>query len=162
MRNKAKLEGELWDERLSGSSGQNSHLVSKATRLWESILARKGRHTKVPWPEYAVQMRTKWITYLKMSFDLIDTPGQYYYTVACVIYSVKFSTLGYSGGLLKQNVSYSGVLALPCIRYCKSSVLYFLYLKSVGYLFHFDNILINNYSINMSLMCCRTIIMIIL
>lgn len=48
MRNKAKLEGELWDERLSGSSGQNSHLVSKATRLWESILARKGRHTKVP------------------------------------------------------------------------------------------------------------------
>ncbi|NP_001145206.1 AUGMIN subunit 6 [Zea mays] len=44
MRNKAKLEGELWDERLSGSSGQNSHLVSKATRLWESILARKGQH----------------------------------------------------------------------------------------------------------------------
>ncbi|XP_066321688.1 AUGMIN subunit 6 [Miscanthus floridulus] len=44
MRNKTKLEGELWDERLSGSSGQNSHLVSKATRLWESILARKGQH----------------------------------------------------------------------------------------------------------------------
>ncbi|GJN19653.1 hypothetical protein PR202_gb06950 [Eleusine coracana subsp. coracana] len=44
MRNKAKLEGELWDERLSSSSGQNSHLVSKATRLWESILARKGQH----------------------------------------------------------------------------------------------------------------------
>ncbi|XP_062218911.1 AUGMIN subunit 6-like isoform X2 [Phragmites australis] len=42
MRNKAKLEGELWDERLSSLSGQNSHLVSKATRLWESILARKG------------------------------------------------------------------------------------------------------------------------
>jgi hypothetical protein len=59
MRNKAKLEGELWDEQLSGSSGQNSHLVSKATRLWESILARKGRHSKVPLPEYAVQMWTK-------------------------------------------------------------------------------------------------------
>ncbi|KAL6640307.1 hypothetical protein ACP70R_022156 [Stipagrostis hirtigluma subsp. patula] len=44
LRNKAKLEGELWDERLSNSSGQNSHLVSKATRLWESILARKGQH----------------------------------------------------------------------------------------------------------------------
>ncbi|OEL28836.1 AUGMIN subunit 6 [Dichanthelium oligosanthes] len=44
MRNKAKLESELWDERLSSSSGQNSHLVSKATRLWESILARKGQH----------------------------------------------------------------------------------------------------------------------
>ncbi|XP_048528823.1 AUGMIN subunit 6-like isoform X2 [Triticum urartu] len=44
MRNKAKLEGELWDERISSSSGQNSHLVSKATRLWESILARKGQH----------------------------------------------------------------------------------------------------------------------
>ncbi|RLN07684.1 AUGMIN subunit 6 isoform X2 [Panicum miliaceum] len=44
MRNKAKLEGDLWDERLSSSSGQNSHLVSKATRLWESILARKGQH----------------------------------------------------------------------------------------------------------------------
>ncbi|KAM0850672.1 hypothetical protein ACQ4PT_052928 [Festuca glaucescens] len=44
MRNKAKLDGELWDERISTSSGQNSHLVSKATRLWESILARKGQH----------------------------------------------------------------------------------------------------------------------
>jgi hypothetical protein len=59
MRNKTKLEGELWDERLSGSSGQNSHLVSKATRLWESILARKGRHSKVSLPKYAVQMWTK-------------------------------------------------------------------------------------------------------
>ncbi|KAM3388597.1 hypothetical protein ACQJBY_010999 [Aegilops geniculata] len=44
MRNKAKLEGEPWDERISSSSGQNSHLVSKATRLWESILARKDQH----------------------------------------------------------------------------------------------------------------------
>ncbi|EEC73063.1 hypothetical protein OsI_07020 [Oryza sativa Indica Group] len=44
MRNKSKLEGELWDERISSSSGQNSHLVSKATRLWETILARKGQH----------------------------------------------------------------------------------------------------------------------
>ncbi|KAG6476691.1 hypothetical protein ZIOFF_065937 [Zingiber officinale] len=40
MRNKAKLEGELWDDRIS-SSGQNHHLVSKATRLWESLLARQ-------------------------------------------------------------------------------------------------------------------------
>lgn len=44
LRNKAKLEGESWDERVSGSLGQNSHLVSKATRLWESLLARKSQH----------------------------------------------------------------------------------------------------------------------
>lgn len=44
MRNKAKMEGELWDDRVSSSSGQNSHLVSKATRLWESLLARKSQH----------------------------------------------------------------------------------------------------------------------
>nr|XP_010912861.1 AUGMIN subunit 6 isoform X1 [Elaeis guineensis] len=44
MRNRAKSEGELWDDRISGSSGQNSHLVSKATRLWESLLARKSQH----------------------------------------------------------------------------------------------------------------------
>ncbi|XP_042437888.1 AUGMIN subunit 6-like isoform X1 [Zingiber officinale] len=43
MRNKAKLEGELWDDRIS-SSGQNHHLVSKATRLWESLLARQNQH----------------------------------------------------------------------------------------------------------------------
>ncbi|XP_010029045.2 AUGMIN subunit 6 [Eucalyptus grandis] len=42
-RNKVKLEGELWDDLVSSSS-QNSHLVSKATRLWESILARKSQH----------------------------------------------------------------------------------------------------------------------
>jgi hypothetical protein len=52
MRNKAKLEGELWDERISTSSGQNSHLVSKATRLWESILARKGTKNELSLPEY--------------------------------------------------------------------------------------------------------------
>ncbi|CAK7328227.1 unnamed protein product [Dovyalis caffra] len=40
LRNKVKLEGELWDDLVSSSS-QNSHLVSKATRLWDSILARK-------------------------------------------------------------------------------------------------------------------------
>ncbi|KAM7280065.1 hypothetical protein ACFE04_007199 [Oxalis oulophora] len=40
LRNKVKMEGELWDDLVSTSS-QNSHLVSKATRLWESILARK-------------------------------------------------------------------------------------------------------------------------
>lgn len=37
-----KMEGELWDDLVSSSS-QNSHLVSKATRLWESILARKSK-----------------------------------------------------------------------------------------------------------------------
>jgi hypothetical protein len=37
-----KLEGELWDDLVSSSS-QNSHLVSKATRLWDSILARKSK-----------------------------------------------------------------------------------------------------------------------
>uniref|UniRef100_A0A1D1Y0Z2 HAUS augmin-like complex subunit 6 n=1 Tax=Anthurium amnicola TaxID=1678845 RepID=A0A1D1Y0Z2_9ARAE len=44
LRNKAKLDGELWDDRLSSSLGQNSHLVSKATRLWESLLSRKSQH----------------------------------------------------------------------------------------------------------------------
>ncbi|KAH1133222.1 hypothetical protein GLYMA_05G073400v4 [Glycine max] len=43
LRNKVKLEGELWDDLVSSSS-QNSHLVSKATRLWESLLARKSQH----------------------------------------------------------------------------------------------------------------------
>lgn len=43
LRNKAKLEGEPWDDRVSSSS-QSSHLVSKATRLWESLLARKSQH----------------------------------------------------------------------------------------------------------------------
>ncbi|XVF57873.1 hypothetical protein PTKIN_Ptkin07bG0017600 [Pterospermum kingtungense] len=43
LRNKVKLEGELWDDLVSTSS-QNSHLVSKATRLWESILSRKSQH----------------------------------------------------------------------------------------------------------------------
>ncbi|KAJ6949364.1 AUGMIN subunit 6-like [Populus alba x Populus x berolinensis] len=43
LRNKVKLEGELWDD-LVTSSSQNSHLVSKATRLWDSILARKSQH----------------------------------------------------------------------------------------------------------------------
>ncbi|MFQ6644998.1 hypothetical protein Gotur_019213 [Gossypium turneri] len=43
LRNKVKLEGELWDDLVSTSS-QNSHLVSKATLLWESILSRKSQH----------------------------------------------------------------------------------------------------------------------
>ncbi|XP_061351957.1 AUGMIN subunit 6 [Gastrolobium bilobum] len=43
LRNKVKLEGEVWDDLVSSSS-QNSHLVSKATRLWESLLARKSQH----------------------------------------------------------------------------------------------------------------------
>ncbi|GLU11407.1 hypothetical protein SLE2022_281550 [Rubroshorea leprosula] len=43
LRNKVKSEGELWDDLVSTSS-QNSHLVSKATNLWESILARKSQH----------------------------------------------------------------------------------------------------------------------
>ncbi|KAF9597635.1 hypothetical protein IFM89_020195 [Coptis chinensis] len=44
LRNKAKMDGELWDDRVSSSSAQNSHLVSKVTRLWESLLARKSQH----------------------------------------------------------------------------------------------------------------------
>ncbi|PIA25195.1 hypothetical protein AQUCO_12300026v1 [Aquilegia coerulea] len=44
LRNKAKMEVEQWDDRVSSSSGQNSHLISKATRLWESLLARKSQH----------------------------------------------------------------------------------------------------------------------
>ncbi|XWS30455.1 hypothetical protein CRYUN_Cryun24cG0119200 [Craigia yunnanensis] len=43
LRNKVKLEGDLWDDLVSTSS-QNSHLVSKASRLWESILSRKSQH----------------------------------------------------------------------------------------------------------------------
>ncbi|KAE8680888.1 tether containing UBX domain for GLUT4-like isoform X1 [Hibiscus syriacus] len=43
LRNKVKLEGELWDDLVSTSS-PNSHLVSKATRLWESISSRKSQH----------------------------------------------------------------------------------------------------------------------
>ncbi|CAM8962511.1 unnamed protein product [Rhodiola kirilowii] len=43
IRNKVKLEGEPWDD-LVTSSSQNSHLVSKATRLWESLLSRKSQH----------------------------------------------------------------------------------------------------------------------
>ncbi|KAF8390588.1 hypothetical protein HHK36_025115 [Tetracentron sinense] len=43
-RNKAKLEAELWDDRIACPLGQNSHLVSKATRSWESLLARKSQH----------------------------------------------------------------------------------------------------------------------
>lgn len=43
LRSKAKMEAEMWDERTPGSS-QSSHLVSKATRLWESLLSRKSQH----------------------------------------------------------------------------------------------------------------------
>ncbi|KAF6161392.1 hypothetical protein GIB67_009271, partial [Kingdonia uniflora] len=39
-RQKAKLDGEP----IFSSLGQNSNLVSKANRLWESLLARKGQH----------------------------------------------------------------------------------------------------------------------
>ncbi|KAJ6824752.1 AUGMIN subunit 6 [Iris pallida] len=44
MRTKAKMEAELWDDRISSSSAPSSHIVSKATRLWESLLARKSQH----------------------------------------------------------------------------------------------------------------------
>ncbi|XP_068667411.1 AUGMIN subunit 6-like [Aristolochia californica] len=44
LRNKVKLEGEPWDERVSSLLGQNSHLVSKATRQWDSLLSRKSQH----------------------------------------------------------------------------------------------------------------------
>ncbi|KAK4712668.1 hypothetical protein R3W88_007181 [Solanum pinnatisectum] len=43
VRNKVKLEGELWDELVSSSS-QNSHMVQRATRLWDSLLSRKSQH----------------------------------------------------------------------------------------------------------------------
>ncbi|KAF2605773.1 hypothetical protein F2Q68_00044679 [Brassica cretica] len=43
LRNKVKQEGEVWDDLVSSSS-LNSHLVSKSTRLWDSIMARKGQH----------------------------------------------------------------------------------------------------------------------
>ncbi|KAF3783247.1 AUGMIN subunit 6 [Nymphaea thermarum] len=44
LRNKVKLEGELWDGRVASSLDQNSHLVSKATRLWDSLLSRRSQH----------------------------------------------------------------------------------------------------------------------
>ncbi|KAL3376573.1 hypothetical protein AABB24_003155 [Solanum stoloniferum] len=43
VRNKVKLEGDLWDELVSSSS-QNSHMVQRATRLWESLLSRQNQH----------------------------------------------------------------------------------------------------------------------
>ncbi|CAH1437750.1 unnamed protein product [Lactuca virosa] len=43
LRNKVKMEGEPWDELVSSSS-QNSHLVQRATRLWDSLLSCKSQH----------------------------------------------------------------------------------------------------------------------
>ncbi|KAL8124253.1 hypothetical protein AgCh_012046 [Apium graveolens] len=43
LRNKVKMEGEHWDELVSSSS-QNSHMVQRATRLWESLESRKNQH----------------------------------------------------------------------------------------------------------------------
>ncbi|XP_075501282.1 AUGMIN subunit 6-like [Primulina tabacum] len=43
LRNKVKLDGEIWDELVSSSS-QNSHMVQRATRLWDSLLSRKSQH----------------------------------------------------------------------------------------------------------------------
>ncbi|XP_059284825.1 AUGMIN subunit 6-like isoform X1 [Lycium ferocissimum] len=43
VRNKVKLEGEMWDELVSSSS-QNSHMVQRATRLWDSLLSRQNQH----------------------------------------------------------------------------------------------------------------------
>ncbi|KAK4360799.1 hypothetical protein RND71_019751 [Anisodus tanguticus] len=43
IRNKVKLEGEMWDELVSNSS-QNSHMVQRATRLWDSLLSRQNQH----------------------------------------------------------------------------------------------------------------------
>ncbi|KAL6551433.1 AUGMIN subunit 6 [Orobanche gracilis] len=40
LRKKVKLEGELWDELVSSSS-QNSNIVQRATRLWDSLLSGK-------------------------------------------------------------------------------------------------------------------------
>ncbi|GKE68985.1 augmin subunit 6, partial [Tanacetum coccineum] len=42
LRNKVKMEGEQWDELVSSSS-HNSHLVQRATRLWDSLLSRKSK-----------------------------------------------------------------------------------------------------------------------
>ncbi|GJZ34425.1 augmin subunit 6 [Tanacetum coccineum] len=42
LRNKVKMDGEPWDELVSRSS-QNSHLVQRATRLWDSLLSRKSK-----------------------------------------------------------------------------------------------------------------------
>ncbi|KAL1824672.1 hypothetical protein ACET3Z_011450 [Daucus carota] len=43
VRSKVKMEGEHWDELVSSSS-QNSHMVQRATRLWDSLLSRKNQH----------------------------------------------------------------------------------------------------------------------
>nr|GEX38005.1 augmin subunit 6 [Tanacetum cinerariifolium] len=45
-RNKVKIEGEPWDEQdeFSSGSSQNSHLVPRATRLWDSLLSRTSQH----------------------------------------------------------------------------------------------------------------------
>ncbi|XP_078437841.1 HAUS augmin-like complex subunit isoform X2 [Wolffia australiana] len=43
LRNKANLDGESRDDSF-GSLSQNSQLVQKATRLWESMLGRMGQH----------------------------------------------------------------------------------------------------------------------
>ncbi|KAL6565884.1 hypothetical protein OROHE_004939 [Orobanche hederae] len=43
LRNKVKMEGEPWDELVSSSS-QNSHLVQRATCLWDSLLSCKSQH----------------------------------------------------------------------------------------------------------------------
>ncbi|CAA6669947.1 unnamed protein product [Spirodela intermedia] len=44
LRNKANLDGESWDDSSFGSLSQNSHLVQKATRLWDSLLGRMTQH----------------------------------------------------------------------------------------------------------------------
>ncbi|THU46620.1 hypothetical protein C4D60_Mb09t06840 [Musa balbisiana] len=43
IRSKAKSEGESCEDHVS-SSAQNSQLIAKATRLWESLLARRSQH----------------------------------------------------------------------------------------------------------------------
>ncbi|KAL1536530.1 AUGMIN subunit 6 [Salvia divinorum] len=43
LRNKVKLEGELWDDLVSNSS-QNSHVVQRVTHRWDSLLSRKSQH----------------------------------------------------------------------------------------------------------------------
>ncbi|KAI7984704.1 AUGMIN subunit 6 [Camellia lanceoleosa] len=46
LRNKVKLDGELWDELVSSSS-QNSHLVQRATCIWDSLLAQKRKYDAI-------------------------------------------------------------------------------------------------------------------
>jgi len=115
MRNKAKLEGDLWDERLSSSSGQNSHLVSKATRLWESILARKGTHTEVSVSTICCSNVTKWMTcFLKRVCVnwVIDTVGLYSHILWHVATCSKYQCCAWSENICLSVVHWNYLINL--------------------------------------------------